>query len=218
MCRSIYLPTAKVPFIHFSIYTCFPSSNSDKGFVLQLLTRHAGGAGFLVGGIAGVLRNSPAALFATASAIQCFALGSSFWATRGFVLQAWDTGNQTPNDRTKASAIAGAVSGGSTGLLFRGRSNAIPGAFGMAFFGFAGQAISNRWSAAKKPVESTEPKRGFWQSFIPMKHLTNEQYAEMLKERLLKVEVEISILDDKIAALRTEQQKTASTAKPDSKE
>lgn len=76
----------------------------------------------------------------------------------------------------------------------------------MAFFGFAGQSLYNRWSAPKEFVESTEPKQGFWQSLIPMKHLTNEQYAEMLKERLLKVEVEIAILDEKIAALKKGQQ------------
>lgn len=79
----------------------------------------------------------------------------------------------------------------------------------MAFFGFAGQSLYNRWSAPREVVESTEPKQGFWQSLIPMKHLTNEQYAEMLKERLLKVEVEMAILDDKIAALKKEQQPQA---------
>lgn len=48
-----------------------------------------------------------------------------------------------------------------------------------------------------------------------MKHLTNEQYAEMLKERLLKVEVEISILDDKIAALKKGQEQRGSSVQPE---
>jgi len=88
----------------------------------------------------------------------------------------------------------------------------------MAFFGFAGQAIYNHWSAPREVVESTEPKRGFWQSLIPMKHLTNEQYAEMLKERLLKVEVEIAVLDDKIAALKKGQQQGQSSAESENEE
>jgi hypothetical protein len=36
-------------------------------------------------------------------------------------------------------------------------------------------------------------------------HLTDEQYAEMLRERLLKVDVEIAILDDKITAIKKDQ-------------
>ena len=36
-------------------------------------------------------------------------------------------------------------------------------------------------------------------------HLTDEQYAEMLRERKLKVDVEIAILDDKIAAIKKDQ-------------
>jgi hypothetical protein len=36
-------------------------------------------------------------------------------------------------------------------------------------------------------------------------HLTDDQYADMLRERLLKVDVEIAVLDDKIAALKKDQ-------------
>lgn len=42
-------------------------------------------------------------------------------------------------------------------------------------------------------------------SWTPFKVLTNEEYTEMLRERMLKVDVEIAVLDDKIAALKEQQ-------------
>jgi hypothetical protein len=86
----------------------------------------------------------------------------------------------------------------------------------MAGFSAAGQGLFNWWS---KPAASTtegsvehKAKGWSWASLIPMKHMTNEEYAEMLVEKLLKVDVEISILDDKIAALKSEHQEGAGAA------
>ncbi|OQN97414.1 hypothetical protein B0A48_16573 [Cryoendolithus antarcticus] len=168
----------------------------------------SGAAGFLVGGTAGIVRSATPSLFATASAIQCTFLGTTYWASRGFVLQAWSTpGLQSSNDCIKASALAGGLSGGLTGLLFRGRSNAIPGTLVMALLAGAGQGTANWWQSPKAVVAETEkPKPSWtWASLLPMKHMTNEEYAEILREKLLKVDVEISILDDKMAALKTQQ-------------
>lgn len=78
----------------------------------------------------------------------------------------------------------------------------------MAFAGFAGQTIHNRWTANPSAPQTDKPKRGFWESMTSLgvvTHLTDEQYADMLKERLLKVNVEIAVLDDKIAALKKDQ-------------
>ena len=78
----------------------------------------------------------------------------------------------------------------------------------MAFAGFAGQAVHNRWTATPAAPQSEKPRRGFWESMTSIgvvTHLTNEQYAEMLRERLLKVDVEIAVLDDKIAAIKKDQ-------------
>lgn len=44
-------------------------------------------------------------------------------------------------------------------------------------------------------------------SFSPVTVLTNEQYAEMLREKMLKLDVEISIIEDKIAALESQQRR-----------
>nr|OQO23488.1 hypothetical protein B0A51_08928 [Rachicladosporium sp. CCFEE 5018] len=168
----------------------------------------SGAAGFLVGGTAGIVRSATPSLFATASAIQCTFLGTTYWASRGFVLQAWSSpGLQSSGDRIKASAVAGGMSGGLTGLLFRGRSNAIPGTLVMALLAGAGQGTVNWWQSPKAVVaETNKPKSSWsWADLLPMKHMTNDEYAEILREKLLKVDVEISILDDKMAALKSQQ-------------
>jgi len=79
-----------------------------------------GCTGLVVGGVAGVIRDTPAFFFAAASGIQWFGLGTTFWGSRTFLLQAWDTGNGvTPSERVSASTAAGAVAGSGVGLLTR---------------------------------------------------------------------------------------------------
>lgn len=50
-----------------------------------------------------------------------------------------------------------------------------------------------------------------------MKVLSNEEYAAMLKERQLKIDVEIAVIDDKVAELwgEIERNKQASEAEKD---
>lgn len=78
----------------------------------------------------------------------------------------------------------------------------------MALAGAAGQAVHNRWTATPAAPKADKPRRGFWESMTSIgivTHLTDDQYADMLRERKLKVDVEIAILDDKIAALKKQQ-------------
>ena len=92
-------------------------------------------SGLVVGGFAGVIRSSTPLLFALASGIQWFTLGTTFWgklgpfsihhephakgfaASRGVILQAWENDIVTPKDRITASAMAGGVGGTVGGLL-----------------------------------------------------------------------------------------------------
>lgn len=169
------------------------------------------GVGFMFGGAVGILKNLPLSLSAGVTSLQSFGLGAVFTFTRLSVIQAWTTELQTPTpgDLIKATAIAGAFSGGSLGALFRGRKNVIPGAIMWCIFGATGQFMYNRRTL---PAQRAEPKGpGFWQSmsdksWTPFKVLSNEEYAGMLKEKLLRVEAEISIIDDKIAAMKGQQQ------------
>lgn len=166
------------------------------------------GAGFLFGGTAGILKNTTPFLFATASSIRCFGLGTSYWAARGTILHAWTTTDSlTPTTLIAASTISGGLSGGTFAAITRGRSNVIPGVLMWSLFGGAGQWAANRWNGRDR----SEAPTSFWHRvassrWSPIKAMTDDEYAEVLRERMMKVEVEIAIVDERIAALKQQQQ------------
>ncbi|EMC98082.1 hypothetical protein BAUCODRAFT_22919 [Baudoinia panamericana UAMH 10762] len=165
-----------------------------------------GCAGFLIGGTSGILKGTTPFLFATASAIQTFALGTTYWTCRSAFLQSRFAIGQSPRDCTKASTVAGGVSGGIIGLVTRGRRNLLPGMLVWSLLGCTGQLAYNRFSTA----DQKQPTEGFWtrlakQSWTPVKFMTNEEYAEVLRERVLKLDAEIAVLDDKISELKSEE-------------
>ncbi|KAI6810356.1 hypothetical protein KC332_g10796 [Hortaea werneckii] len=169
-----------------------------------------GTAGFLFGGTVGILKGSTPFLFATASGLQTFALGSSFWTCRStFIRTRRDPSALTTSELYQASGISGAVSGGLVALVTRGRRNVIPATLMWGLNGLVGQATYNAMYA--KPAVVVEgPKETFWErmakkSWTPIKYVTNEEYAEMLREKMLKIDVEIAVLDDKIAELKKQQ-------------
>ncbi|KAI7471669.1 hypothetical protein KC351_g12031 [Hortaea werneckii] len=169
-----------------------------------------GTAGFLFGGTVGILKGSTPFLFATASGLQTFALGSSFWTCRStFIQTRRDPSALTTSELYQASGISGAVSGGLVALVTRGRRNVIPATLMWGLSGLVGQATYNAMYA--KPAVVVEgPKETFWErmakkSWTPIKYVTNEEYAEMLREKMLKIDVEIAVLDDKIAELKKQQ-------------
>ncbi|KAF2997038.1 hypothetical protein E8E13_000478 [Curvularia kusanoi] len=195
--------------------------------------------GTAIGAFSGTLRTQTPILFAIASGIQCFALGSTFWTartvllnqdglsnwwktTRGLPLEARNDLKPTRSDRVRASTIAGAFTGLSLGLLFRGPRNAIPGTFMFSLFGFAGQHGYNYLD--KKNTEEVEEdarlaakgekRKNFMEriaemKWSPMEVLTDERYEEMLQERLLKIEVEIALVDDRIEGFRQKAREAA---------
>ncbi|KAL1296538.1 hypothetical protein AAFC00_000044 [Neodothiora populina] len=172
-----------------------------------------GSAGLVVGSVAGVLRNAPAVFFAAASGIQWFGLGTTYWGTRNFLIRGWDTGNGvTPRERVSASATAGAVAGGGVGLLTRGPRNLLPGGIMFGLFGFAGQSLYNIFfdkslpSASASSTDTDEQPQNFWQrvaakKWTPFTVLTDAQYKDMLSEKLLRLDAEIALVDEKIEEL-----------------
>lgn len=175
-----------------------------------------------MGGASGIVRSQTPTLFAIASGIQCTALGSTFWASRTALLQAWNANGESPSDLTKASGVAGGVSGGVIGLIFRGPRNVIPGTIVMGCFGAGGQAIYNSWRL-RREERANVPKQGFLESlskkkWSPVRSLSDEEYANILREKALRVEVEIAVLDDKIAALRKQESEESITVPADDEE
>lgn len=181
------------------------------------LTPCLGGAGFLFGGTVGILRDMPPFLSASASGLQTFALGTSFWAVRSGVLQMWTPEQHTPANCIKASTFSGGLTAGMVALVARGRANALPGAVMGSVSGCLGQWIVNRYNFAclEPPAEQRDPlwRRMFNSSWSPVKVLNDEEYLHKLREKMLKVDVEIALIDDKIEALRQEPQ-LVETQKP----
>ncbi|KAI4757409.1 hypothetical protein E4T52_07543 [Aureobasidium sp. EXF-3400] len=200
-----------------------PQAESIIGPALKI-GASSGAAGFVTGSVAGVIRNSPPLLFGLGSGIQWFGLGTTYWGefmsaqvdvvlifsgTRSFIFQAWDTGKGlTKSDKVSASTIAGGVAGSGVGLLTRGPRNVIPGAIMFSLFGFLGQTVSNSYDKTELPA-SDEPQLNFWQRFaslkwMPVTVLKDGEYEDMLRERQLKLEAEIALVDERIAALKAQ--------------
>jgi hypothetical protein len=80
-----------------------------------------------------------------------------------------------------------------------------------SLFGFLGQTASNYYDKTDMPV-SDEPQMNFWQRFaslrwMPVTVLKDGEYEDMLRERQLKLEAEIALVDERIEALKTQHTK-----------
>ena len=88
-----------------------------------------------------------------------------------------------------------------------------------SLFGFGGQH-AYEWLDARRTgkareeremKEKGESKETFMQrlgksKWSPMRTLSDEEYEEMMRERILKVDVEIALLKDRIEALKKEKE------------
>jgi hypothetical protein len=142
----------------------------------------------------------------------------NWWnVTRGAPIHPRDDLNPDLSDKVRASTIAGAFTGFSLGLLLRGPKNVIPGTIMFTLFGWSGQKGYNyldkrnsteiRERADLRATGDDKPKDNLIQrlaksKWSPMSVLTDEQYEEMLQEKLLKVEAEIAIIDERIEGVK----------------
>jgi hypothetical protein len=95
----------------------------------------------------------------------------------------------------------------------------MPGTIMFSLFGFGGQH-AYEWLDARKygkareereMKERGEEKETFMQrigksKWSPMRVLSDEEYEEMMREKILKVDVEIALLKDSIEALKKEKE------------
>ena len=128
----------------------------------------------------------------------------------------------SPKDRLKASAFAGGVTGGTIGGLSRGPRNIIPGTIMFTLFGSLGQTVFNALDArhskqvaidiqAAAEGKTQGPKR-FWERVAEMKWspltvVSDEDYGNLLKEKLLRVDAEIALVDEEMERLRGEERR-----------
>ncbi|KAI4954362.1 hypothetical protein J4E91_002075 [Alternaria rosae] len=186
--------------------------------------------GTVIGAFYGTIRTQTPVLFSIVSGAQWFAIGSTFWGIRTSVLNHagllnwWNLTREAPiyprtdlnpttSDKVRASALAGGLTGFNLGLLFRGPRNVIPGTIMFTLFGWAGQHGYN-YLDAKNSSEIQErargedkPKENFMHKIAkskwsPMQVLTDDDYENMMQEKLLRVEAQIAVIDDKIDVLK----------------
>jgi len=184
----------------------------------------------VIGAFYGTIRTQTPVLFSIVSGAQWFAIGSTFWGIRTSVLNHagllnwWNLTrgapvyprtdlNPTTSDKVRASALAGGLTGFNLGLLFRGPRNVIPGTIMFTFFGWAGQHGYNYLDARnsseiqERAGGEVKPKENFMQKIAkskwsPMQVLTDDDYENMMQEKLLRVEAQIAVIDDKIDVLK----------------
>jgi hypothetical protein len=112
------------------------------------------------------------------------------------------------------------LTGFTLAFAFRGPKNAIPGTIMFALFGYGGQRaydfLDRRNSetvrkeverrAEGKPEEKEMLMHRIAKSkWSPMSIMTDEEYEKVLGERLLRVETDIALIDDRIKELRKQQ-------------
>lgn len=63
--------------------------------------------------------------------------------------------------------------------------------------------------ATRQPKIKDENESWFRSKWSPLKKLTDEEYVDMMSEKILRVEADIALIDDRIAELRAAEQDQA---------
>ncbi|KAL5335399.1 hypothetical protein BJX70DRAFT_390687 [Aspergillus crustosus] len=163
-----------------------------------------GSTGLVYGGISGVIRSPHPVIHSISCGIHWFACGTSFWWLRSSILKHYYEDKATLKERSYASTVSGGVAGGAVTRLMGGRL--VPGLIIFSMLGYVGQASYNaidRWQLE----QANKPSKPFLERmaesrWIPLKSLTDDEYRGILSEKLLGIEVEIALIDDKIDELQ----------------
>ena len=144
-----------------------------------------------------------------------------YLATRATILHTYYP-SPSPKDCLTASTFAGGITGGTIGGLFRGPRNVIPGTIMFTLFGYLGQTAYNALDArhsAQVAIDiqaaaegKKKDRKRFWEKIAEMKWspltvVSDEDYGNLLKEKLSRVEVEIALVDEEMERLRGEERR-----------
>ena len=91
-----------------------------------------------------------------------------------------------------------------------GPRNIIPGILFFGTVGATGQYVSQRFKS-----KSQDDSKSSWldSKWVPLKRLTDKEYEEKLEEKILRIDAEISIIDENIASLRANSESVKSDEK-----
>jgi hypothetical protein len=141
----------------------------------------------------------------------------------------WEERYTNPQDMISASSFAGGIAGGAGGILrmffilltasgyltnnfLGGRRNIIPGIIMFTLFGAAGQALYNTADSrhstyASQRLNASSKNTWLDSKWSPVSVLSDDEYESMLREKLLRVNAEIALIDDSIADLKIQEMK-----------
>ncbi|QKX58263.1 uncharacterized protein TRUGW13939_05384, partial [Talaromyces rugulosus] len=176
-------------------------------------------AGLTYGGASGILRATKHPIIHSIShGIHWAAWGTSFWWMRNNIISIHYQDNATPKDRVYASAVSGGLSGGIVTRLMGGKFT--PGLVLFSLFGYVGQKTWNFVERRQQENEGKGPKpilqRMAESKWVPLRSLSDDEFRNLLNEKLLSIEVDISLLDEKIQSLERERALEQSQKAPES--
>lgn len=67
--------------------------------------------------------------------------------------------------------------------------------------GATGQALSHSYQASQEKNASNPRTSMFDSKWSPLQRLSDEQYEALLQEKLLKIDVELALIDEKVTEL-----------------
>ncbi|KJZ74765.1 hypothetical protein HIM_05882 [Hirsutella minnesotensis 3608] len=175
-----------------------------------------GTAGIIAGVGGAIARDASPLLNGAVSGTQFFVLGSSYWFFRTVAIRSQGgEGDVSPGRKVMASAGAGSAAGAAVGLM-RNNRKILPAIAFWGVVGAGGQAIANK--IGSNPKAMTDKLGSMLYKLSPLKKMTDQEYVDMMNEKILKVEVDIALIDDRIAELREAAGKTgdAGTQEADS--
>ncbi|CAI6085447.1 unnamed protein product [Clonostachys chloroleuca] len=163
-----------------------------------------GAAGAMTGIGAAILQDASPAISGIMTGTHWAALGGSYWFSRTVIIRAaWGREeNLTPLNKVTASALAGLPSGALLGLT---RTRTIPSSMILcSIMTASGQAIANHFSGRK--AEKDEDDSWLRSKWSPLKKLNDQEYVDMMEEKMLRVDADIALIDERIAQLREAQE------------
>ncbi|KAI5290589.1 hypothetical protein KEM54_001087 [Ascosphaera aggregata] len=147
----------------------------------------AGICGLAYGGVSGVIRGRHPAIRSIAMGIQ--------WSLRNTALTYGFSHDPTPMQRASVSAVAGGISGGATTIA--------------SFIGQKAYDAIDDWQLRRSEEEEANPtvKKPLEQRLLEskwtlLKPLSDAEYIEMLEDRKTQIEVEIALVEEKLAGLK----------------
>ncbi|KAE8154651.1 hypothetical protein BDV25DRAFT_147220 [Aspergillus avenaceus] len=180
-------------------------NSSENNALLSCLKAGAlgGSAGLIYGGVSGVIRSHHPVIHSISCGIQWSACGTSFWWLRSNILKLHYKDQASSKQRAYVSALSGGIAGGAVTRLMGGRL--VPGVVVFSLLGYVGQSSYNvidRWQLEQANMPSKPIIQRIADSkWIPLKTLSDDDYRGILNEKLLSIEAEMAILDEKIEEL-----------------